>query len=102
VLGQYHLFRAALASTGLGIAELVLDERRSWRLTLDNNLRLRLGRRQVQARLGRFGRVYHSFIKPQLGRIESVDLRYTNGFSVAWKEPSPERSDREHSYREQP
>ncbi len=71
---------------GLRVSHLTMNERRSWDLRLDNGLRLGLGKSDVNLRLLRFVRVYTETVKPQLHAIDSVDLRYTNGFAVRWRD----------------
>ncbi len=73
-----------LTPVGLKISHLTMNERRSWDLRLRNGLRLGLGKSDVNLRLLRFVRVYVEALKPQLHAIDSVDLRYTNGFAVRW------------------
>lgn len=85
---QYQLMSGQLAEIGLAIEELRLTDRRAWDLKLTNGLRLILGRPVSEERLARFVGVYPKVLKEKLEKIESVDLRYTNGFAVRWKESS--------------
>ncbi len=75
-----------LTPLGLQVTHLTMNERRSWDLRLDNGLRLGLGKTDVNLRLLRFVRVFAETLKPQLHAIDSVDLRYTNGFAVRWRD----------------
>lgn len=75
-----------LAPLGLRVSHLTLNERRSWDLLLDNGLRLGLGKADLSLRLQRFVRVYAEELQPRLHAIDSVDLRYTNGFAVRWRD----------------
>ncbi len=72
----------------LRISELTLTERRSWYMRLDNGLRLLLGKGINNERLERFISVYSELLGEKIARVDSVDLRYTNGFAVRWKAPS--------------
>jgi len=86
LLSKEYLFVSnQLMKFKLGVKRLTVNHRRSWQLSLDNGLNLQLGRMQVQARLQRFLDVYKMVIAEQLQKIESVDMRYTNGFAVRWK-----------------
>lgn len=82
---EYLLVSNQLKKLGLRVKHLTVNHRRSWKLNLDNGLRLQLGRLQVKMRLQRFLNVYRQVIAEQLQKIESVDMRYTNGFAVQWK-----------------
>ena len=78
--------RAMLSPLGLRVTELNLDQRRAWSMVLDNGLHLRLGRNDRQQRLERFARIYTGVLQSRLEAIESVDLRYTNGFAFRWRD----------------
>ena len=82
---RYAAMQRALSPLGLKITQLVLDQRRSWRLQLSNGMGLMLGREDFYPRLLRFVRVYADVLARQASEIERVDLRYTNGFAVRWK-----------------
>lgn len=84
VLARLRRFRQRLAPLGLAIAALERDARRAWRIELGNGISLRLGRQHVDERLARFAAVWPRVLAPEAGRIAAVDLRYPNGFAVAW------------------
>ncbi len=83
--GEYLYLNEALKVLGLRATTLTMSSRRAWSIKLDNGLSLQLGRKQVHARLQRFKKIYEQIVKKQLQKIESVDMRYTNGFAVRWK-----------------
>ena len=79
----------------LKIDELVLSERFSWQLTLDDGVTLNLGREERVERIQRFMDVY-PIIKAQLKAkiitekqknqaVDYIDLRYDTGLAVGWK-----------------
>ena len=82
---RYTAMQQELIPLGLRIAELTLDARRAWRVRLDNGLELMLGRSDSAARLQRFVAVYPKVLAARATDIARVDLRYTNGFAVAWR-----------------
>ena len=86
VLQQYRQFADVLATTGLGIYALTVDQRGSWRVILDNRLELLLGRKRMAQRLWRLARVYTAMVKPRVVDIQQVDLRYSNGFALSWRD----------------
>lgn len=88
LMKEYLAMQGVLTPLGLHISRLSMDRRRAWSMRLDNGLRLRLGRNNSHKRLLRFVRVYPTVLQPRLETIDSVDLRYTNGFAVSWREGS--------------
>lgn len=82
---RYAEMTQAIAPLEVTISKLVLDERRSWRVLLSNNVELLLGRAEQLTRLGRFIKFYAQIVAPQPATMERVDLRYTNGVAVKWK-----------------
>lgn len=86
VMARFREMQRMLAALDFSITHLEMDERRAWRMQLSSGLALRLGRQEVNGRLMRFVRTYRDAVAPRLEAIESVDLRYTNGFAVQWKE----------------
>lgn len=86
VMNAYQAMQQELVPLELQIVELNMDQRRAWSVRLDNGLQLRLGRSDTRSRLQRFANVYARVLQPRLASIDSVDLRYTNGFAVRWRE----------------
>lgn len=70
----------------LRILSLRMDERRSWGMTFTNELELELGRADSNARLQRFIRVLGNQLAVYREQIAMVDMRYTNGLAVQWKD----------------
>ncbi|MFA5529769.1 MAG: cell division protein FtsQ/DivIB [Thiohalomonadaceae bacterium] len=89
VVQRYRELHGILGPVGLTVVSLEMSERRALRLGLDNGLMVLLGRDDPQARLERFVRVYPKALEQQAAGIMQVDLRYTNGFAVAWKKAAP-------------
>lgn len=86
VASLYLALRNRLAAAQLGIEKLSVDERGAWRLVLKTGQEVRLGRRNLDARLDRFFAVAAPALAERFGRVRYVDLRYTNGFAVGWNE----------------
>lgn len=75
----------ALTQVGLTIRDVTMDERRAWRVRLDNGVELMLGRSEHPERVERFIRAYPRILGPRISTVARVDLRYTNGFAVQWR-----------------
>lgn len=88
VLARYRRFAELLELLGRRPVELALSSRRTWHMRLDNDVVLLLGREHAEARLARFVQAYRRALAQRGDRIEQVDLRYTNGFSVQWNDTS--------------
>lgn len=73
------------APINLKVAQVKFNARQALTLTLDNDVEINLGRQNKLYRLQRFTQIY-STLRERVGLIERVDMRYTNGFSVKWKQ----------------
>jgi cell division protein FtsQ len=89
VARRYLAVRGKLAEADLTLASLAVDERGAWRLVLGGGQEIRLGRRDIDERLYRFFDIVAPALAANLQRVEYVDLRYTNGFAVGWREGPP-------------
>lgn len=86
VARRYLAARGRLAEADLALASLRMDERGAWTLVLGGGQEVRLGRRDIDERLERFFDVVAPTLTGVLGRVDYVDLRYTNGFAVGWRD----------------
>lgn len=84
VLEQWNRFDAMLGSLDLEIGELVLDQRGSWSMTVNNGTRVALGRDDAVERLERLMQSWQPLLRDRRLPPVEVDLRYTNGFAVRW------------------
>jgi cell division protein FtsQ len=66
------------------IVEFREDTRGSWVLKLANGIKVKVGRQEHERRLRRFIVGYSNQLVGQVKKIDTVDLRYTNGFAVKW------------------
>ncbi|MFP5417854.1 MAG: cell division protein FtsQ/DivIB [Gammaproteobacteria bacterium] len=106
VVAAYRAYQASLAPLAMTLAELRLTPRRAWRLRLDNDMQLALGREQAGPRLARFVALYPRLFPvtsaagqatpagPAAGLPDAaaptsgprlpvaVDLRYPDGFAI--------------------
>jgi cell division protein FtsQ len=92
VASLYLALRNRLAAAQLGIESLRLDSRGAWSLGLKSGQEIRLGRRNLNARVDRFFEVVAPALADQFNRVSYVDLRYTNGFAVGWLDDEPAAS----------
>lgn len=89
VLAMYRQLAARLDHTAFALAGLNQDARGDWTGRTASGIELRFGRgdpsRALDTLLGPATRA----LADRMEEIEHVDLRYTNGFSVGWREPVP-------------
>ena len=82
VMEQYQLMNQLLYSSGLKLNGLTLSMRGSWDLTLNESIRVAVGRIEVVERFQRFIDFYEGQSVSQTANISSVDLRYDNGIAI--------------------
>lgn len=87
VLQGFRDMGQILAKDKFTLKEAAMTARRSWQLTLNNDIKLNLGRGDTMKRLARFVELYP--VLQQQGqtegkRITYVDLRYDSGAAVGW------------------
>ncbi|HIO92722.1 MAG TPA: FtsQ-type POTRA domain-containing protein [Leucothrix mucor] len=80
----YIKIRAWMKDFPVDIVEFTEDARGSWQLTLANGMHVKIGRKEHERRLRRFMVGYRNQLIGQVETIDTVDLRYTNGFAVKW------------------
>lgn len=90
VVALYNESRALFAPTGLDVEQVVLDARGSWTLALTGGAQVLVGRQDARGRLARFARIAPRLLGGAAQPIARVDLRYTNGFAIAWGPSPPE------------
>jgi len=86
-LENFNNFNDLLKFADLSIAELVLSERFSWQLTLNDGVLLNLGREERFERIARFMDLYDQIKLRHKNdqQVDYVDLRYDTGAAVGWK-----------------
>lgn len=89
VLERWDELKARLALLGLGVEGLFLSERRAWHFRLaGGGPEVMVGRHQFGARLQRLIDAFAPALMQDGHRIERIDLRYPNGFAVAFSDHS--------------
>ena len=85
VTERYLAVQGKLVEAGMRLTSARLDPRGAWEVRLDNGVTLRLGRRQVDERFARFMEAASRLVAVRAADIDYIDLRYTNGFAVGWR-----------------
>ena len=85
VAQRYLTVQGRMLEAGMRIAALRLDERGAWEMDLDSGVTVRLGRRDVEGRIDRFIHTASQVIAHRLTEVNYVDMRYSNGFAIGWR-----------------
>lgn len=85
LLERFNLIQERVKVLGFRVASVTLNERRAWSFQLENGINVVLGRRDFEERLNRFLTLIPATIAGRVAQTESIDMRYTNGFSIRWK-----------------
>lgn len=86
VMNHYRELNSMLQKHGLTLTRLRLDERGSWSAQLDNGIDMYLGDGEVMEKMRRFLSAYRLALASDFERASSVDMRYSSGFAVSWRE----------------
>ncbi len=79
---MYRQLQPMLNNMGERLKVIQLSDRNAWQLTLQNDLTIRLGRKETMNRLQRTEKVWKKYLKAQENDIEYIDLRYPDGFAL--------------------
>ena len=82
---RYLAVREQLIPFGLDLRRVHMDARGAWEMTLQNGVVIRLGRREIEQRTGLFLDVVAKIITNRAADIDHVDMHYSNGFTIGWK-----------------
>lgn len=86
LLGDFDRAGVLLAPAGLHVTDLTENARGELRIVLAEGLSIDLGRSDPLGLLERFVHVAVPALGADLSRAAAVDMRYPNGFAVAWKQ----------------
>lgn len=82
VTQHYTQFSNMLAVLGQHVAQINLSPRGAWQLQLQDGLKVKLGREQMEQRMARFVAAYPYTLAKMQQQARYVDLRYHNGFAA--------------------
>lgn len=93
VMSQFHDLNQLFRPVGLSVISLELEARGAWSLELDNQIKLVVGREQINERLKRFLDLYQQKLAAKAKDIEQIDIRYTHGVAVKWRVKTDKEED---------
>ena len=94
VLRQFHRLNARFEAVDERLVSLRVDSRGALDVELINGLQIKLGRDDIDHKVDRLVRIYQQQILPRREQIRRLDLRYSNGFAVAWKKEALQGRDK--------
>lgn len=86
VMNHYRELSDMLSQHGLALVELRLNERGAWYARLENGTSMRLGEGEVMEKMRRFLSAYRYVLASKFDQVSAVDMRYSGGFAVSWKD----------------
>lgn len=92
VTAMFFRIEERLEQRGMSAVSLNLDSRGAWEFELNNGIQVRLGAGTVEQRLDRFFIALDQVLSSQAEFVEYIDMRYTNGFAIGWKDRNPIRA----------
>ena len=93
-LAQFHRLQRRFEAVDERLVSLSVDSRGAFDLELINGLQIKLGRDDIDHKIDRLAKIYLQQILPRRERIDRLDLRYSNGFAVAWKKEVLQANDK--------
>ena len=78
------------APLGLQVADIILSPRMTWLIRFDNGLRIIVDNENTAQKLLNLSQLMGNQLKDRRADIQSVDLRYKNGFTIAWNIAAPQ------------
>lgn len=86
VLQTYQKLSKILTGYGLTAFGLHLRDNQSWVIVLASQIKIYLGKKDLEERLLRFCKAYPAVFAEKADQLASVDLRYPRGMAVQWKQ----------------
>lgn len=85
MIENYNKINSILSPLHFKITRLELNPAEAWNLTLDNGMKMQVGRKDILTKINHFVKVYPKIVGGRTSDVDYVDLRYSNGFAVRWK-----------------
>ena len=77
------------APLGLQVEDIILSPRMTWLIRFDNGLRIIVDNENTAQKLLNLSQLLGNQLKNRRDEMQSVDLRYKNGFTIAWNIAPP-------------
>lgn len=85
IMYKLHDINERFVPLGLMAQDLILTPRKTWVIRFQNGLRVVVDHENTDQKLYNLSVILKQRFMQDIGRMQSIDLRYKNGFSIAWK-----------------
>ena len=85
ILVRYYRLALRFRPLDETVISVLMDSRGALDIELASGLKIKVGRDDIERKIERLATIYLQQIQPRRSEIDLVDLRYANGFAVAWK-----------------
>lgn len=85
IMQRLKRINAWYAPLGVHVQDLILTPRQTWIVRFDNGMRIMVDHEDTEQKLYNLALQLQSSLASDFPKIDSVDLRYKNGFAIAWR-----------------
>lgn len=85
IMRQMQRVNTWFTPLGLQVKDMILTPRRTWVVHFNNGLTVIVDYENTEQKLYGLAKILNDRFKDKISTMQSVDLRYKNGFSIAWK-----------------
>lgn len=78
------------APLGMQVEDIILSPRMTWLIRFDSGLRIIVDNENTAQKLLNLSQLLGNQLRERRDEIQSVDLRYKNGFTIAWDMSTPQ------------
>lgn len=84
VMAHFRELNEVFKQNNISLIKLTLNDRGGWVAHLDSGIELVIGAGEVMEKVRRFVFAYQRELISPFAAVRSIDMRYSNGFAVAW------------------
>ena len=90
IMQQMQQINDWYAPLGMQVEDIILSPRMTWLIRFDNGQRVIVDNENTAQKLLSLSQLLGNQLKERRDEIQSVDLRYKNGFTIAWQMAQPQ------------
>ncbi len=89
IMQQMQQINSWYAPLGMRVEDIILTPRMTWLVRFDNGLRVIVDNENTAQKLLNLSQLLGNQLSTRRDEIQSIDLRYKNGFTIAWHIKAP-------------